>query len=124
MKVASSAAFIFFPPLQIFMNKKILLIAFAATVVAFFCLSINGQTKSSEGKTVRKVITVVSKTAEFAGKAAVVTGKTLVVAAPPILKFSAQTLVVSGKAANFIVGKSMPVVRKLIVTYLKAKLPL
>jgi hypothetical protein len=101
------------------MKNQILRTVLATAFVLACGISANAQkSRSSTSERVAKAVIVV------VGQTAKVAAKSIVVVAPLALKFTGETAVVSGKALGFLIEKSLPVARKLIVTYLKVKLPL
>ncbi|MBK7704754.1 MAG: hypothetical protein IPN69_14030 [Acidobacteria bacterium] len=100
------------------MKKIMLRIIFASAFALTLCLSANAQKKDSTAEKAVKLVVVV------VGQSAKLTGRTIKVVAPVALRLTEKSAVVSAKAAGFIIEKTLPVAKKLIVTYLKAKLPL
>lgn len=83
-----------------------------------FGIIANAQEKKSTTEKVAKTAVIII------GQTAKITVKTVQIGAPIAYKLTEKTTVIGFKVTQTLVGKGLPVVRKLIITYLRTKLPL
>jgi hypothetical protein len=103
------------------MKRPFLMPVVIGVLILIFALAATAQNKSLAAAflktTGRTAVIVVGNTAKAAAKVVKFT-------APIALKATGKTTVFGFHATKFLIGKTFPVGRKLLVTYLKAKLPL
>lgn len=106
--------------------------AVLAALVFAFQLAAAAQERSATDRVARAVVVVVGETAKVAGEAVAVTApvvyriseKTVKFSVPIVMTVSEKALTTTLRAAGGLLRTAVPAGRKLIVTYLKAKLPL
>lgn len=100
------------------MKKKLFKPLFIGIFVFSMGVIANAQEKkSTSGKVAKTAVIVVGQTAK-------ITVKAVQVIAPIAYKLTEKTTVIGFKVTQTLIEKSLPVARKLIVTYLRTKLPL
>lgn len=100
------------------MKKKLIKLLFIGVFVFCFSLLANAQEKKSMTVKVAKTAVII------VGQTAKITFKAVKIAAPIAFKITEKTTVIGFQISKTLVEKGLPVARKLLVTYLKTKLPL